>query len=57
MVKLLEDRLGVALFQRQANRLALMPAVRAYQGGLTQILRRAQRTSPTRSRCWRILTC
>jgi LysR family glycine cleavage system transcriptional activator len=34
MAKLLEDRLGVALFQRQANRLELTPAVRAYQGVL-----------------------
>jgi LysR family glycine cleavage system transcriptional activator len=37
MVKLLEDRLGIALFQRQANRLTLTAAGRAYQGGLTQI--------------------
>lgn len=37
MVKLLEERLGVALFQRKANRLTLTPAGRAYQGGLTQI--------------------
>jgi LysR family glycine cleavage system transcriptional activator len=37
MVRLLEERLGVALFQRKANRLALTPAGRAYQGGLTQI--------------------
>ena len=36
-VKVLEDRLGIALFQRQANRLTLTPAGRAYQGGLTQI--------------------
>jgi LysR family transcriptional regulator, glycine cleavage system transcriptional activator len=37
MVRLLEERLGVSLFQRKANRLALTPAGRAYQGGLTQI--------------------
>jgi len=37
MVRLLEERLGVALFQRKANKLALTPAGRAYQGGLTQI--------------------
>jgi LysR family glycine cleavage system transcriptional activator len=37
MVRLLEERLGLALFQRKANRLALTPAGRAYQGGLTQI--------------------
>jgi LysR family transcriptional regulator, glycine cleavage system transcriptional activator len=37
MVKLLEERLGIPLFQRQANRLTLTPAGRAYQGGLTQI--------------------
>lgn len=37
MVKLLEERLGIPLFQRQANRLALTAAGRAYQGGLTQI--------------------
>ena len=37
MVHLLEDRLGVALFERKANRLALTPAGRAYQSGLTPI--------------------
>lgn len=37
MVRLLEERLGLALFQRKANKLALTPAGRAYQGGLTQI--------------------
>jgi len=37
MVRLLEERLGVALFQRKANRLSLTQAPRAYQGGLTQI--------------------
>ena len=37
MVHLLEDRLGVALFERQANRLSLTPAGRAYQNGLTPI--------------------
>ena len=37
MVHLLEERLGVALFERKANRLALTPAGRAYQSGLTPI--------------------
>jgi LysR family glycine cleavage system transcriptional activator len=37
MVHLLEDRLGVALFERKANRLAVTPAGRAYQAGLTPI--------------------
>ena len=37
MVHLLEDRLGVALFERQANRLAVTAAGRAYQTGLTPI--------------------
>jgi LysR family glycine cleavage system transcriptional activator len=37
MVNLLEQRLGVALFERKANRLALTAAGRAYQGGLTPI--------------------
>src|SRR4051795_7126766 len=37
MVQLLEQRLGVPLFERKANRLALTAAGRAYQGGLTQI--------------------
>ncbi len=37
MVHLLEERLGVALFERKANRLALTAAGRAYQGGLTPI--------------------
>jgi LysR family transcriptional regulator, glycine cleavage system transcriptional activator len=37
MVRLLEERLGIALFQRHANGLTLTPAGRAYQGGLTQI--------------------
>jgi LysR family glycine cleavage system transcriptional activator len=37
MVRLLEQRLGVVLFQRHANGLTLTPAGRAYQGGLTQI--------------------
>ena len=37
MVQLLEQRLGVPLFERKANRLALTPAGRAYQAGLTQI--------------------
>src|SRR3979411_2971438 len=37
MVHLLEQRLGVALFERKANRLATTPAGRAYQRGLTPI--------------------
>jgi LysR family glycine cleavage system transcriptional activator len=37
MVHLLEDRLGVVLFERKANRLALTPSGRAYQSGLTPI--------------------
>src|SRR5215470_18323859 len=37
MVHLLEDRLGVALFERKANRLSLTAAGRAYQNGLTPI--------------------
>jgi LysR family transcriptional regulator, glycine cleavage system transcriptional activator len=37
MVRLLEQRLAVGLFLREANRLSLTPAGRSYQGGLTQI--------------------
>jgi LysR family glycine cleavage system transcriptional activator len=37
MVHLLEERLGVALFERKANRLALTPTGRVYQTGLTTI--------------------
>jgi LysR family glycine cleavage system transcriptional activator len=37
MVMLLEQRLGVALFERKANRLVLTPPGRAYQAGLSQI--------------------
>src|SRR5258708_6520770 len=37
MVDLLEQRLGVALFERKANRLAMTSAGRAYQNGLTPI--------------------
>jgi LysR family glycine cleavage system transcriptional activator len=37
MVHLLEARLGVSLFERQANRLVATPAGRAYQAGLTQL--------------------
>jgi LysR family glycine cleavage system transcriptional activator len=37
-VRLLELRLGVALFERHANRLALTAAGRAYQAGLTPLL-------------------
>ena len=38
MVHLLEDRLGVALFERAANRLSMTPAGRSYQTGLTPLL-------------------
>ena len=38
MVQLLEQRLGVPLFERKANRLTLTEAGRAYRGGLTPIL-------------------
>jgi LysR family glycine cleavage system transcriptional activator len=37
MVHLLEERLGVALFERKANKLVLTAAGRAYQSGLTPI--------------------
>jgi LysR family glycine cleavage system transcriptional activator len=37
MVRLLEQRLGLSLFIREPNRLALTPAGRSYQSGLTQI--------------------
>ena len=37
MVRLLEDRLGVALFERKANRLMVTAAGRAYQSGLTPV--------------------
>jgi LysR family transcriptional regulator, glycine cleavage system transcriptional activator len=37
MVNLLEQRLGLTLFERKANRLALTAAGRAYQSGLTPI--------------------
>ena len=37
MVHLLEERLGVALFERKANRLETTAAGRAYQSGLTPI--------------------
>src|SRR6476469_5861609 len=37
LVHLLEQRLGVALFERKANRLVMTSAGRAYQGGLTPI--------------------
>jgi LysR family glycine cleavage system transcriptional activator len=37
MVQLLEQRLGVPLFERKANRLVLTPGGRVYQAGLTQI--------------------
>ena len=35
MVHLLEERLGLALFERKANRLSATPAGRTYQSGLT----------------------
>jgi len=38
MVRLLEQRLGIALFERHANRLTLTAAGRAYHAGLTPIL-------------------
>jgi LysR family glycine cleavage system transcriptional activator len=38
MVRVLEDRLGVALFERGANRLALTPHGRTYHVGLSPIL-------------------
>jgi LysR family glycine cleavage system transcriptional activator len=37
MVQLLEQRLGVPLFERKANRLALTAGGRVYQAGLTQL--------------------
>jgi LysR family glycine cleavage system transcriptional activator len=37
MVHLLEQRLGIALFERKANRLVITAAGRAYQSGLTPI--------------------
>lgn len=38
LVRLLEERLGVALFDRHANRLATTPAGEAYRAGLTPLL-------------------
>lgn len=38
LVRLLEQRLGVDLFARHANRLALTPAGEAYRAGLTPLL-------------------
>lgn len=38
LVRLLEDRLGVMLFERGANRLGLTAAGRSYQAGLTPLL-------------------
>ena len=38
LVQLLEARLGVALFERRANRLVPTPAGRRYQTGLTPLL-------------------
>ena len=37
MVHLLEERLGIARFERNANRIALTPTGHAYQAGLTTI--------------------
>ena len=37
MVRLLEQRMGIALFERRANGLALTEAGRAYQAGLTPL--------------------
>ena len=52
LVHLLEQRLGVELFERKANRLAMTAAGRAYQSGLTPIFDAlasltAQVTAPT----------
>ncbi|MGG5823195.1 LysR substrate-binding domain-containing protein [Falsiroseomonas sp. HW251] len=38
LVRLLEERLGIALFDRHANRLAATPAGEAYRAGLTPLL-------------------
>ncbi|MBP0444110.1 LysR family transcriptional regulator [Roseomonas sp. SSH11] len=38
MVQLLEERLGIALFERRANRLQLTSSGRLYQAGLTPLL-------------------
>jgi LysR family glycine cleavage system transcriptional activator len=38
LVRLLEERLGVALFDRHANRLVATPAGEAYRAGLTPLL-------------------
>jgi LysR family glycine cleavage system transcriptional activator len=38
LVKLLEERMGVALFERHANRLALTPAGAQYRDGLVPLL-------------------
>jgi LysR family glycine cleavage system transcriptional activator len=43
MVKLLEARLGVSLFERSANRLLLTEAGRTYQAGLAQIFEQLSR--------------
>lgn len=45
MVKLLEDRLSIALFKREANRLSLTPAGQAYLAGLTPLLESLVRLS------------
>ena len=38
MVRLLEQRIGVELFERQPNKLVATPAGQAYQNGLTPLL-------------------
>lgn len=43
LVKLLEDRMGVALFERTANRLTLTEVGRAYRDGLTPIMESLRR--------------
>lgn len=47
LVKLLEDRMGVALFDRAANRLTLTEAGRAYRDGLTPLLESLARLTET----------
>jgi LysR family glycine cleavage system transcriptional activator len=57
MVRLLEDRLGVGLFERSANRLALTAAGRAYRIGLSPILDAlVQLTDQVKAQSGRVLT-
>jgi LysR family transcriptional regulator, glycine cleavage system transcriptional activator len=57
MVQLLEERLGVALFERKANRLALTPSGHTYQAGLSTIFDAlANLTSQVTSAGERVLT-